>query len=31
MDSVDLDVLKRSAAWLEEGRSVLLVTVLCSR
>jgi len=28
MDSVDLDVLKRSAAWLEEGRRVLLVTVV---
>ena len=28
MDSVDLDVLKRSAAWLEEGRPVLLVTVV---
>ncbi len=28
MDSVDLDVLKRSAAWLEEGRQVLLVTVV---
>jgi xanthine dehydrogenase accessory factor len=28
MDSVDLDVLKRSAAWVEEGRPVLLVTVV---
>ncbi len=28
MDSVDLDVLKRSAAWIEEGRQVLLVTVV---
>jgi xanthine dehydrogenase accessory factor len=28
MDSVDLDVLKRSAAWIEEGRPVLLVTVV---
>ena len=28
MDSVDLDVLKRSAAWLDEGRPVLLVTVV---
>ncbi len=28
MDSVDLDVLKRSAAWLDEGRRVLLVTVV---
>jgi xanthine dehydrogenase accessory factor len=28
MDSVDLDVLKRSAAWVEEGRQVLLVTVV---
>ena len=28
MDSVDLDVLKRSAAWLDEGRAVLLVTVV---
>ena len=28
MDSVDLDVLKRSAAWLDEGRTVLLVTVV---
>jgi xanthine dehydrogenase accessory factor len=30
MDSVDLDVLKRSAAWLEEGRAVLLVTVVAT-
>ena len=28
MDSVDLDVLKRSAAWIEEGKQVLLVTVV---
>ena len=28
MDSVDLDVLKRSAAWVDEGRPVLLVTVV---
>jgi xanthine dehydrogenase accessory factor len=28
MDSVDLDVLKRSAAWLDEGHAVLLVTVV---
>jgi xanthine dehydrogenase accessory factor len=28
MDSVDLEVLKRSAAWLAEGRRVLLVTVV---
>jgi xanthine dehydrogenase accessory factor len=28
MDSVDLDVLKRSAAWVDEGRRVLLVTVV---
>ena len=28
MDSVDLDVLKRSAAWIDEGRAVLLVTVV---
>jgi xanthine dehydrogenase accessory factor len=28
MDSVDLDVLKRSAAWLDQGRPVLLVTVV---
>ena len=28
MDSVDLDVLKRSAEWLEAGRRVLLVTVV---
>jgi xanthine dehydrogenase accessory factor len=28
MDSVDLDVLKRSAEWLDEGRRVLLVTVV---
>jgi xanthine dehydrogenase accessory factor len=28
MDSVDLDVLKRSAEWVEEGRRVLLVTVV---
>jgi xanthine dehydrogenase accessory factor len=28
MDSVDLDVLKRSAAWIDEGRPVLLVTVV---
>jgi len=28
MDSVDLDVLKRSASWLDDGRRVLLVTVV---
>ena len=28
MDSVDLEVLKRSADWLDEGRRVLLVTVV---
>ena len=28
MDSVDLEVLKRSAAWLDAGRRVLLVTVV---
>jgi xanthine dehydrogenase accessory factor len=28
MDSVDLDVLKRSADWVEEGRRALLVTVV---
>ncbi len=28
MDSVDFEVLKRSAAWLDEGRRVLLVTVV---
>ena len=28
MDSVDLDVLRKSAAWVEEGRRVLLVTVV---
>jgi len=28
MDSVDLDVLKRSATWIDEGRPVLLVTVV---
>jgi len=28
MDSVDLDVLKRSAVWIDEGRPVLLVTVV---
>ena len=28
MESVDLDVLKSSARWLEEGRRVLLVTVV---
>ncbi len=28
MDSVDLDVLKRSADWAEEGRRALLVTVV---
>jgi xanthine dehydrogenase accessory factor len=28
MDSVDLDVLRRSAEWVEEGRRVLLVTVV---
>jgi xanthine dehydrogenase accessory factor len=28
MDSVDLDVLKRSASWIDEGRPVLLVTVV---
>jgi hypothetical protein len=26
MDSVDLDVLRKSAAWVEEGRRVLLAT-----
>jgi xanthine dehydrogenase accessory factor len=28
MDSVDLDVLRKSAAWVDEGRRVLLVTVV---
>src|SRR5580765_8844949 len=28
MDSVDLEVLKRSADWVDEGRRVLLVTVV---
>jgi xanthine dehydrogenase accessory factor len=28
MDSVDLEVLRRSAEWLEEGRRMLLVTVV---
>ncbi|MET0732403.1 MAG: XdhC family protein, partial [Casimicrobiaceae bacterium] len=28
MDSVDHEVLKRSADWIEEGRRVLLVTVV---
>ena len=28
MDSVDLEVLRRSADWLDEGRRVLLVTVV---
>lgn len=28
MDSVDLEVLKRSAAWIDAGRRVLLVTVV---
>ena len=28
MDSVDLEVLRRSAEWLDEGRRVLLVTVV---
>jgi xanthine dehydrogenase accessory factor len=28
MDSVDLEVLKHSAQWLDEGRRVLLVTVV---
>ena len=28
MDSVDLDVLKHSAEWLDAGRRVLLVTVV---
>jgi len=28
MDSVDLEVLRNSAAWVEEGRRVLLVTVV---
>ncbi len=28
MDSVDLEVLKRSAQWLDEGKRVLLVTVV---
>lgn len=28
MDSVDLEVLRRSAEWLDEGRGVLLVTVV---
>ena len=28
MDSVDLEVLKRSADWLDAGRRVLLVTVV---
>ena len=28
MDSVDLEVLRKSAQWLAEGRRVLLVTVV---
>ena len=28
MDSVDLEVLKRSAEWIDGGRRVLLVTVV---
>jgi len=28
VDSVDLEVLKRSAEWLDAGRRVLLVTVV---
>ena len=28
MDSVDLEVLKTSVRWLDQGRRVLLVTVL---
>ena len=28
MDSVDHEVLKRSADWLDEGRRVLLITVV---
>jgi len=28
MDSVDLEVLKRSADWIDAGRRVLLVTVV---
>src|SRR5512144_1724360 len=28
MDSVDLDVIRRSAEWIEQGRRVLLVTVV---
>jgi xanthine dehydrogenase accessory factor len=28
MDSVDLEVLKRSAEWIDEGRRVLMVTVV---
>ena len=28
MDSVDLDVLRKSADWVDEGRRVLLVTVV---
>ena len=28
MDSVDLEVLKTSVRWLEQGRRVLLVTVV---
>jgi xanthine dehydrogenase accessory factor len=28
MDSVDLDVLRKSAQWVDEGRRVLLVTVV---
>src|SRR5438034_7875433 len=28
MDSVDLEVLKRSAEWIDDGRRVLLVTVV---
>src|SRR3954462_8476814 len=28
MDSVDLEVLNRSAEWIDEGRRVLLVTVV---
>ena len=28
MDSVDLEVLRKSAQWLDEGKRVLLVTVV---
>jgi len=28
MDSVDLEVLKHSAQWLDQGKRVLLVTVV---